>query len=126
MFKKNKGITHRDYDNGVRESLFEAQEQSKNPMEQFLWVKNNQELSYQQKIINMIDLVQMNFSIRDNTEIKLTDGHIDLLTRAFGDSLRHMQEDLPEGVYRFIYSNTEKTLEEIMKQKYERTDEING
>lgn len=118
MFKKKTEITLRDFDEGVRESLFEAQEQSKDPLEQLLWVKNNQDLSYQQKIINMIDLVQNNFNLHDKTEIQLTDGHIDLLTRAFGDSLRHMQEDLPEGVYRYIYSNAERTLEEIMKQKY--------
>lgn len=121
MLKKKKKITRRDFDKGVRESLFEAQEQSENPLEQLLWVKNNQELSHQQKIINMIDLVNMHFNLHENIEIQLTDGHIDLLTRAFGDSLRHMQEDLPEGVYRYIYSNAERTLEEIMKQKYDNS-----
>ncbi len=30
-----------------------------------------------------------------------------------------------KGVYRYIYSNAEKTLEEIMKQKYGVTNKVN-
>lgn len=126
MFRKEKKITYRDRDEGVVESLVEAQKHSDEPLEQFLWVKNNQDLSYQQKIINMVALTQLHFNSHTFEEIKLNDAHIDLLSRAFLDALGHMQEDLPEGVYKFIYSNAADTLEEVMKQKYEPGTKLDG
>ena len=117
MFKKEKKITHRDKDEGVKEALIKAQQYSDDPVEQFLWLKNNTELSAQQKVINMVDLIQMNFNVHTNKEIKLYDGHIDMLMRAFGDALRHMQEDLPSGVYTYLKNKSEDTLEDIIKQK---------
>lgn len=117
MFRKENKITYRNYDEGVDEALVNAQKQSDEALKQFQWVKNNEDLSYQQKIINMVTLIQMHFNSHTFEEIKLNDAHIDLLFRGFLDALSHMQEDLPEGVYKYIYSNTVHTLEEIMIQK---------
>src|SRR5699024_6445284 len=115
MFKK-KEITRRDYDDDVRQAMIQAQKQSDDPVEQFLWLKNNDDLNPKQKIINMVDLIQANFNVHMNKEMSLYDGYIDMLMRSIGDALSDMQEDLPGGVYNYIKKNAENTLEEIIKQ----------
>lgn len=117
MFKRKKKITHRDYDEDVRLAMMEAQRHSEDPMEQFLWLKNNRELNPKQQILNMVNLIQMNFNVHTSNKVTLSDGHIDTLMRAMGDSINHMQEDLPWGVYNYIKKNSEDALEEIMKQR---------
>ncbi|ASK26247.1 hypothetical protein ABC970_22310 [Bacillus licheniformis] len=117
---KEKTITYRDSDPGVREALINAQMQSDDPYEQFKWLKENRELTNQQSVIGMVDLVQMNFNVHQGEKVVLSDGEIDCLMRGLGDALRHMQKDLPEGVYRYIKINIEDALEHAIKQQKKR------
>lgn len=110
-------VTRRGNDEGIKESLYEAMEQSDNSMKQLMWVNNHEKLSYKQKVMNMVDLVQREFHNPKDNEIKLTNNHIDFLMRGFKDALEHMQADLPEGVYKYIYTRIDKTLISIMKQQ---------
>ncbi|MBG9812376.1 hypothetical protein ABD68_12450 [Bacillus endophyticus] len=114
--KKEKEITYRDTDSGVREALIGAKNHSNSPYEQFLWLKNNKELSSQQSTIGMVELAQMNFNVHKGETIHLNDGEVDYLMRGLGDALRHMQEDLPEGVWHYIKSHIEDSLEHAIKQ----------
>ncbi|MEC0392454.1 hypothetical protein, partial [Bacillus subtilis] len=66
------------------------------------------------------DLVQMNFNVHQGEKVVLSDGEIDCLMRGLGDALRHMQKDLPEGVYRYIKINIEDALEHAIKQQKKR------
>jgi hypothetical protein len=44
---------------------------------------------------------------------------MDNILRGFWDALRHMQEDLPEGLYRYIVSKTEKPMMKVLKKTWE-------
>ncbi|MEK4448660.1 hypothetical protein N1I81_22760 [Bacillus sp. FSL M8-0052] len=122
MWKNNKekAITYRDSDPGVQEALMKAQMQSDDPYDQFKWLKENKELTSQQSVIGMVNLVQMNFNVSQGEKVVLNDGEIDWLMRGFSDALKHMQKDLPEGVYRYIKNNIEDALEHIIKQQKKR------
>lgn len=111
----NNRITYRDEDQGVNNAIMEAYKQSENPYEQFLWLKNNKNLTDQQSVHGMVDLVQQNFNAHTGKKVSLTDGEIDLIMRGFKDALKHMQKNLPQGVYNYIKYNIEDTLEKIIK-----------
>lgn len=102
------------------EALFEPQRQSDVPYEQFKWLKESRDLTDQQCVIGMVNLVQMNFNVHQEEKVVLSDGEIDCLMRGFADALRHMQEDLPEGVYHYINNNVEDALEHAIKQSVQK------
>ena len=114
MFKNK--ITHRDEDRGVNNAIMESQKQSESPYEQFLWLKDNKDLTDQQTVHGMVELVQQNFNVHTGKKVSLTDGDIDVLMRGLKDALKHMQKDLPQGVYNYIRNNIEDTLEKVIKQ----------
>lgn len=53
---------------------------------------------------------------RDRMKLKVPASDMDFILRALTDSLRHMQEDLPDGVYDYINSKMTKPLKNILKQ----------
>lgn len=53
---------------------------------------------------------------REITKLKIPASDMDFILRALTDSMRHMQEDLPDGVYDYIISKMTKPLKNILKQ----------
>src|SRR5699024_251847 len=94
----------REDDKGVKESLYKAQEYSDDPLEQLNWINEHDEVTYKQKVMNMASITQVSFNNPEHKEIKLSCNDIDSLKRRFIDALSNMQEDLPEGVYHYIYT----------------------
>src|SRR5699024_5819663 len=107
----------REDDKGVKESLYKAQEYSDDPLEQLNWINEHDELTYKQKVMNMASITQVSFNNPEHKEIKLSNNEIDIIMRGIINTLNHMQEELPEGEYNYIYKRINQTLIEIMKKK---------
>jgi hypothetical protein len=48
--------------------------------------------------------------------LKIPASDVDFILRALTDSLKHMQDDLPDGVYDYLNSKMTKPLKRILKQ----------
>jgi len=55
-------------------------------------------------------------SLKSGREIKIDGANIDLICRSLMDALRHMQSNLPEGVYGYITSKMEDSMLDIVNK----------
>lgn len=105
MFKK---IVRHDDNLNFRDLLFQAQEFSEDRKQQIDYMKNKG--TSQQYLLGLLTLTQIelanNPSLRTK-DITLPQGTVEYLLRGILDAARHMQKDLPEGVYDTILGNLE-------------------
>ncbi|MCG8483104.1 MAG: hypothetical protein MJA31_07330 [Clostridia bacterium] len=117
--RKKKPVRHDDNES-FQKLLFEARRKYKGDylrQLQYMKEKGNKQ-SY---IMGLLTIAQLDFSLSSNhgKEIKFEVINLDYLYRGILDAVRHMQEDLPEGVYDYIQSGIEtfvlKSLEQVDK-----------
>lgn len=69
------------------------------------------------KVMRMLELAQQNLSINRNGNVELYAGTLDWFIRGTLDAVNHMQEDLPDGVYKYINTNMDPVAKKIIEYK---------
>ncbi len=117
MFFKKKIIVH-DLNPEFRDELFNAQNKHRDDLEkqiQYMETLANP----QWELLGKIILLQNEYSIKasgKNEKIQLSAMEVEYFLRGFLDMARHMQADLPEGVYKYINRRIESVLKELLNQ----------
>lgn len=110
MFGKKKTIVRQDERQTCRELICNIQKQSDDLQEQLELIKECDAAS-QDKMLAMLSLIQKEyatFSLRPGENmVEIPACTMEYFLRALLDMGRHMQSDLPEGVYDYILRNSE-------------------
>jgi hypothetical protein len=115
--KKEVEIIRQDENSEFRRILFEAQE--KYPDDREKQIKHIESYRNEQfNLLGKITITQMEYSVEalKSKDIELDAMCIETMLRGILDMARHMQSDLPDGVYSYINNKIETFMDEILKQ----------
>lgn len=89
---------------------------SKYPDEPLKQIEAWEKQPYEYRVMGISSVVQNFLAHNLNESIELKSNQVEFLYRAFMDLSRHLQEDLPKGVYDYNYSNLKDVSEYIIKE----------
>ncbi len=116
MFKKK--IVRQDETNEFIDICTKAGEHSEDHIEQLEYYRLNG--TKQQYLLGLLTVAQIEFSsnpLQRGNKVELTQGSFEYLMRGFLDTARHMQSDLPDGVYSTILGNIERVILKALEDK---------
>lgn len=121
MFKKQK-IERQDERKTYLDVVGKAQENGRNLEEQLKYLEVCQ-AAPQDKMLAIITLIQQEYAIyivNHSGKVEIPVKSMEYFLRGLLDMARHMQSNLPDGVYDYILNNSESFYNIVAEKTYEK------